>query len=381
MASQINTENKRNKLAVNHNPYWENISRGRFLGFRKGPRNTSWMARVTKDGKFRATTFKKSDEWDYETALKAANEWFTQMVGVDIDAPEITLEDAVTTYEKEKSIEKSPKYAKENANRLRKHLSKTIKKTQIRQLTTAQIKQFRDNMVENSDDAETVRKSKVSANRVLNLLKAVLNMAYMSGRISTKAEWERVKPFEDVSEARKLYMTDQQVNDFLKVTTGAFNTLCRVCILTGNRVGSLSHALVKDLDLQEKTIRLESRKGTGKVKTFDCYLSDEAFRFFKALAKDKLPKAHLLTDDSGEPWQKNGYRRTLLKAKIESRMPSDFDMYAFRHYYISKALLAGMQAKVVADNCGTSVRMLEKHYAKFMGSDRRAMMNSVVLGI
>ena len=381
MASIISTENKRNKLATNHNPYWENISRGRFIGFRKGPRNTSWMARIAKEGKFRATTFKSSDRWDYETALKAANDWFTQMVGVDIDSPEITLADAVNSYEKEKSIEKSPKYARENAARLRKHLSPSIQKTQISQLTRAQIKRFRDNMVESSDDADIIRKSKVSANRVLNLLKAVLNMAYMNGQISTKAEWERVKPFEDVSEARKLYLTDKQANDFLEVTSGAFSALCQACILTGNRVGSLTSALVKDLDMQEKTIRLESRKGTGKVKTWECYLSDDSFQFFKEITRNKLPKAHILTDDNGEPWQKNGYRRTLLAAKIKARMPSDFDLYALRHYYISKALLAGMPAQVVAENCGTSVRMLEKHYAKFMGSDRRAMMNSVALGI
>ena len=68
-------------------------------------------------------------------------------------------------------------------------------------------------------------------------------------------------------------------------------------------------------------------------------------------------------------------------AKLAEKMPADFDLYAFRHYHISKALLAGIQAQVIAENCGTSVRMLEKHYAKFVGSDRRAMMNSMTLGI
>jgi hypothetical protein len=56
-------------------------------------------------------------------------------------------------------------------------------------------------------------------------------------------------------------------------------------------------------------------------------------------------------------------------------------MYAFRHYHISRALLAGIQAQVIAENCGTSVRMIEKHYGKFVGSDRRAMMNAMTLGI
>jgi len=379
MASLISTVNKRKKLAVNHNPYWENISRGRFLGFRKGPRNTSWMARIAKEGKFKATTFKNSDKWDYETALMTANEWFTQMIGIDIDAKEISLKDAVNTYEQEKSIEKSPRYARENAARLRKHISDKLGSTPIHQINREQIKRFRNNMVDKSEDQEAIRKSKVSANRVLNLLKAVLNLAYKNGKINSKAEWETVEPFKEVSEARKLYLTDEEVKTYLKATTGAYHDLCKALVLTGNRVGSLTSALVKDFDAIDGSIRLESRKGNGKVKTWDCYLSDDALKFFKSVTKNKLPKAPLLSKDDGEPWGKNSYRRTLLETKKAAKMPDNFDLYAFRHYHISKALLAGIQAQVIAENCGTSVRMLEKHYAKFMGSDRRAMMNLMEL--
>jgi hypothetical protein len=43
------------------------------------------------------------------------------------------------------------------------------------------------------------------------------------------------------------------------------------------------------------------------------------------------------------------------------------------------ALLAGVPIQVVAENCGTSVRMLEKHYGKFLSTDRREMFNKVGL--
>jgi integrase len=216
---------------------------------------------------------------------------------------------------------------------------------------------------------------------VLNVFKAVLNLAYDDKIVGSKAAWDGVKAFEDVGEARKLYLTDEQVKSYIDQTSGAFRDLCMACILTGNRVGSLTNALVKDFDKREGFIRLSSRKGGGKVKTWNCYLRDDALAFFKDIAKDKLPGAHLLTDSSGEPWQKSGYRRLMLSAKIAAKMPTDFDMYAFRHYHISRALLAGIQAQVIAENCGTSVRMIEKHYGKFVGSDRRAMMNAMTLGI
>ena len=38
-----------------------------------------------------------------------------------------------------------------------------------------------------------------------------------------------------------------------------------------------------------------------------------------------------------------------------------------------------MQPQVVAENCGTSLRMIEKHYGKFPKADRRAMFNAVAL--
>jgi integrase len=277
-------------------------------------------------------------------------------------------------------IEKNPRNATENAQRVRKHLSANLSAIKLSKLAKKQVLNFRDSMVSTGDDEE-VRKSKVSANRVLNVFKAVLNLAYEDKLIGSREAWDTVKSFEDVGEARKLYLTDEQVRAFIAETSGAFGDLCMACLLTGNRVGSLTGAIVRDFDKQEGTIRLTSRKGGGKVKTWDCYLRDDALAFFKGLAKDRLPGAHLLTDDNGEPWQKNGYRRTLLAAKMAAKMPADFDLYAFRHYHISKALLAGIQAQVIAENCGTSVRMLEKHYAKFVGSDRRAMMNLMTLGV
>ncbi len=123
-----------------------------------------------------------------------------------------------------------------------------------------------------------------------------------------------------------------------------------------------------------------SKKGRGQVVTWTCYLSDEAVDFFADLTKGKDASAPLLPNDLGEAWRKNGYRRELLEAKEKAGMPDNFDLYAFRHYHISKALKAGIQAQVIAENCGTSVRMLEKHYAKFTKEERRAMMNTVALG-
>ncbi len=38
------------------------------------------------------------------------------------------------------------------------------------------------------------------------------------------------------------------------------------------------------------------------------------------------------------------------------------DAYSFRHYYATQRLLAGISVYTLAENMGTSVAMIEKHY-------------------
>ena len=44
-------------------------------------------------------------------------------------------------------------------------------------------------------------------------------------------------------------------------------------------------------------------------------------------------------------------------------------LYALRHSYITRALKAGVPVKAVADQCGTSIAMIQRYYAKFIPSD------------
>jgi integrase len=52
-------------------------------------------------------------------------------------------------------------------------------------------------------------------------------------------------------------------------------------------------------------------------------------------------------------------------------LPADGSIYALRHTYVSRAIEGGVPLNVIADNCGTSVRMIEKTYAKILAEKRR----------
>jgi integrase len=51
--------------------------------------------------------------------------------------------------------------------------------------------------------------------------------------------------------------------------------------------------------------------------------------------------------------------------------PPEGSLYALRHTYVSHAIEGGVPLNVIADNCGTSVRMIEKTYAKILAEKRR----------
>ena len=48
--------------------------------------------------------------------------------------------------------------------------------------------------------------------------------------------------------------------------------------------------------------------------------------------------------------------------------------YATRHTFISLALTRGWNLKALAEYCGTSVAMIEKHYGRYVGGDMRTQL-------
>ena len=62
-----------------------------------------------------------------------------------------------------------------------------------------------------------------------------------------------------------------------------------------------------------------------------------------------------------------------------AKLPAKTVLYSLRHTYISRALEHGASVKLIADNCGTSIRMIEKHYWKSIQSQRQEMLDKVAI--
>ncbi|MEW8351953.1 MAG: tyrosine-type recombinase/integrase [Candidatus Thiodiazotropha taylori] len=373
MASKIDTLTKRRKLAPRTWPYWERIVKGQFIGFYRSPNGGTWHARISIN---RSQDYEKLGgeiDSEYEEMLKHALAWF-KMKSLVKDTS-YTVQQAVDDYVSHLRVENGEKSSKAVKQRLHKHLIPKFKKNELGKLTPAQIKRWRDGLVRISENEEDVRRSKDNANRILSVAKAAFNLAYRNGLVDSDRAWKIVQSFRDVGDSRKLFLTDKQINSLLTHTKGGFHNLIKAAVLTGARYGELASVKVRDFDKAHGTLRLEGK--TGKR---DGYLSDEAIAFLKEICKERLPDAYLLVRDDGMPWGKSHQHRPMKEAVKAAKVPKETVFYSIRHYHISKALLAGIPAQVIAENCGTSIRMLEKHYGKFMATDRRRMMNQVKLG-
>lgn len=384
MAARIDTQTQRQKLQQRREPYWRKITKGQYLGFRKTATGGNWIARLTLDNHAKnyhalgpGPSFDQPEEEQngvltYDAAFKAALAWFATVEG----ETEIgyTIKQCVKDYAAHLLVEKGKDPSTRGKQLLEKHLVPKLGDIQLHALTTDKLKTWRDGLVRVSDDAEDVRKSKDSANRILSQTKAAFNLAYHTGRVNSDTAWKRLQTFKSVGVARTLFLSVKQVKRLLDNAEGQIFNLSKAAVLTGARYGELAGALVKDFDKTHHTLRLSGKTGERIAD-----LSDEATRFFKDLTKDRLPDAWLLVKDDGERWGTSHHSRDFRALVQKAKLPADTVFYSLRHYYISKALLAGIPAQVVAENCGTSIRMIEKHYGKFMPSDRRAMLNQVVV--
>jgi integrase len=67
--------------------------------------------------------------------------------------------------------------------------------------------------------------------------------------------------------------------------------------------------------------------------------------------------------------------RALRAKEIRARKP-----YTMRHTFISVGLTNGVKIKWLAEYCGTSVAMIEKHYGKYLGGDSEEQLSRLFWG-
>ena len=135
--------------------------------------------------------------------------------------------------------------------------------------------------------------------------------------------------------------------------------------MTGCRLGELTGAKVRDLDQQAAMLRVRGKTGHREVP-----LPSSALLLFRQLASGRRPDEVLLLTDNGEAWRSSAHTRPFAAAVERAGLDPATTFYALRHTNTTRMLKAGVPTQAVAEHHGTSARMIELNYAKFVPSDR-----------
>ena len=84
---------------------------------------------------------------------------------------------------------------------------------------------------------------------------------------------------------------------------------------------------------------------------------------------------HVFLNQEGQPltfhtWRRKAWYPALRVKEIRERKP-----YTMRHTFISAGLTNGVNPKWLAEYCGTSVAMIDKHYGKYIRNDSQEQLS------
>ncbi|MCH8250651.1 MAG: site-specific integrase [Proteobacteria bacterium] len=218
---------------------------------------------------------------------------------------------------------------------------------------------------------------------------AGLNLANKKGHVGNSDAWALTPLADDVEETAEttIFLTPNQRESLIKAASPSCAVFLTAIGHTGGRPGELASAIRQDFDVKGGTLVLKHKKGRpAKLRPRAVVLSNEALAFFKKQARGKLPSAPLLIDPNGIPWGRHKWAdeiqdavaRHNKTAKGTKRIPKGTSAYSFRHARISELLqVHGIDPLSVAYQTGTSLRMIEKYYFRFIAPALREKLSAI----
>ncbi|MGI4959626.1 MAG: tyrosine-type recombinase/integrase [Janthinobacterium lividum] len=208
-------------------------------------------------------------------------------------------------------------------------------------------------------DAQRARRS--SANRILTVFRAALNLAFRDGRVATDSSWRRVKPFQRVDSARVRFLDDGEARRLVTACAHDLRRLVVAALLTGMRLGELAAIRVADLDAKAGTIHVPYAKG-GAAR--HAVLTGEAITFFDGLASGRARGELMLLREDGSRWGKSQQHRPLHDVCGKAKIVPAVGFHILRHTHASRLARAGVPMLAIASQLGhANVAITQKHYA------------------
>ena len=387
---RLNTRTSRISLVERREPYWHVISTGCAIGYRKGAKSGTWIARFRDEtGKQNYEALGGADDirdadgiscLSYTQAQEKARTFFSRKGrGEEILKGPYTVAMALDEYFKGRE-RRGSKGVKADIYAANARIIPELGSIQVGRLTSKRIRDWHFDLSAgpklvrtkrfaseqavayvHASDTDAVRARRSTANRVLTILKAALNHAFQDGKVASDEPWRKVKPFRGVDAAVIRYLKQAEAERLVNACPTDFRDLVRGALLSGCRYGELTRLQVRDFDPVAKTIVARLTKGE---KPRQIALNDEGEALFRQLTAGRTSTTLIFSRSDGAKWGASHQRRPLIEASRIASIDPPATFHILRHTYASLLAMAGVPMGVIAAQLGHSdTRMTEKHYA------------------
>jgi integrase len=223
---------------------------------------------------------------------------------------------------------------------------------------------------EHPDTQDAKRARRASANRILTILKAILNRAFEDELVIDDGAWRKVKPFKGVDEPVIRFMTPAESARLVNASPPPFRDLVAAALNTGARYSELTTATAGDFNPQTASVYLRpSKSGRGR----HVPLTPEGIALFKRLAAGKTSEALLFMRSDGGAWGKNHQIRPLIAACAAAKISPPITFHETRHTYASTLAQRGVDLLTLSKLLGhADTRITSRHYAHLCDDTLRA---------
>ena len=378
--SDLETRAARSKLKVRGKPYYKVIGPGLHVGYRKGKRAGMWVVRrYAGAATYKVETIAEADDYEDADGGRILTFWQAQDHARKLaSAPHrpsgpYKVKDAIEDYLAELDSRSAASYT-DTKHRLYAYALPELKDKHVDKLPTETLRNWHRDLAKaprrirtkkgaeqrtrrvDTGDPEAVRRRKVSANRILGLLKAALNHAFHDGKVASDVEWRKVKPFPKVNRSRVAYLSIAECKRLINATEGDFRLLVRAALETGARYSELGRLRVEDYNADSGTLQIRlSKSGESR----HIILTEDGQEFFDQLVAGRANGNPML----GREWKPSEQERPMRAACERAKIDPPVGIHQLRHTWASHAVMGGMPLPVVARNLGhVDTRMVERHY-------------------
>lgn len=370
MSLSLNRVDQRSKLPIRRDPYWQRITAGQFLGFRRISRETpgTWLARFYDGRRYHSHPLgdfaNLAERERFDAAMAAALPWFRHKSAGGLSG-DLTVASACAAYADYLALERSEDAARDARGRFTRLVdSSALGSVKLGKLTPRHIAEWKKNYLASTP-------GRASFNRNATALRAALNLAHQRQEVLSDLAWrEELRPFKNATRRRKQYLSPSERRSLTECATAEVRPFLEALTLIPVRPGDIAKLRVADLDLSARTLRIPA----GKTGARDIPLSSKAIAHFTQCARGKHPAAWLISRADGGQWSRFAWRDQIREAVKIAKLPKATVAYTLRHSTITDLVTDGLDLFTVAQVSGTSIAMIEAHYGHLQQEHARAAL-------